>query len=127
MFKTLELTSTDSGFRAVVAADSENGIYKVHFPGCPVIPGACLVEEVMHLMQHHYGRKMRLRELKSVKFISIIHPDGNDHIEFDIQTVVVKGQFADGSMQSDTSEHIVKATISKGGEICAKMSLIFSD
>lgn len=114
-FSIKHITPTDSGFRAIMTADAESVIYKAHFPGCPVTPGACLVEAVCDLMERHCGRKHRLREIKNVKFLSIIIPDGQGDVVFDIIC----------GAEESSPKYTVKATISKGSSVCAKMSLVF--
>ncbi|MBO4587399.1 MAG: 3-hydroxyacyl-ACP dehydratase [Bacteroidales bacterium] len=110
-----QITPTDSCFRAIMAPDAASVIYKAHFPGSPVTPGACLVEAVCNLMEHHCGRKLRLREIKNVKFLSIIIPDGQSDVVFDITC----------SAEESSPKYSVKATVCKADSTCAKMSLVF--
>lgn len=107
-------TPTETGFRAVMAPDMESAIYTAHFPGNPVTPGACLVEAVCNLMERHCECKLRLRELKNVKFISVIVPDRESKVVFDVVCCNVPD-----------SPITAKATVNNGDVICAKMSLVF--
>lgn len=116
-FSIKQITPTDGGFRAIMTPDAESVIYKAHFPGSPVTPGACLVEAVCELMERHCGRKLRLREIKNVKFLSIIIPDGQGDVEFDITC----------SAEESSPKYTVKATVSKAESTCAKMSMVFED
>ena len=110
-----QTTPTEGGFRATMAPDMESAIYKAHFPGNPVTPGACLVQAACDLMERHCGCKLRLHELKNVKFISVIVPDAENEVVFDI--------LCDRTATDSTIA--VKATVSKGDNLCAKMSLLF--
>lgn len=120
-FELKETIPTDHGIQALVTIDPKDAIYKAHFPGHPVTPGVCLIQAVSELMEQHYGRKLMICNLKNVRFLSAIIPDKTQTVLFDIQC----GYQTDTDEQSRDTRISCKATISKNGTPCAKMSLVF--
>ena len=118
LFDLKQVVATPGGFRATTSPKVDSVIYKAHFPGNPVTPGACLIQAVCSLVEKHCGCKMLLSEAKSVKFISTIVPNSEDEVVFDVE---FHGQPA-ALNQPPLS---VKATVTVGNGICAKMSLLF--
>jgi 3-hydroxyacyl-[acyl-carrier-protein] dehydratase len=49
-------------------------IFDGHFPGRPVLPGACLVQLVEELAASVAGREVRLIRAGQVKFITMVDP-----------------------------------------------------
>jgi 3-hydroxyacyl-[acyl-carrier-protein] dehydratase len=49
-------------------------IFDGHFPGRPVLPGACLVQLVEELAASVAGREVRLARAGPIKFISMVDP-----------------------------------------------------
>ena len=49
-------------------------IFDGHFPGRPVLPGACLIQLVEELAVSVAGREVRLIRAAQIKFISIVDP-----------------------------------------------------
>ena len=136
-----ETVTTNAGFRAVMMPNLESDIYKAHFPGNPVLPGACLVQALHDLVEQHYGRKCRISEMKSVKFLSVIVPKTGIAVVFDVQCCMdsdnaisvkatIGGIVGNEQHQSKTvSELCIKdnATGSSGiNSVYAKMSLLFT-
>lgn len=120
-FKLKQTIAADDGIQAVMTLDSQSVIYQAHFPGHPVTPGACLIQTVSDLMELHHNRKLSIREMKNVRFLSAIIPGDNDEIVFDIRCTYL----TDANNQNTDAEILCKATVSKKGALCAKMSLVF--
>jgi 3-hydroxyacyl-[acyl-carrier-protein] dehydratase len=49
-------------------------IFDGHFPGRPVLPGACLVQLVVELASSVAGREVRLIRAGQIKYISMVDP-----------------------------------------------------
>jgi 3-hydroxyacyl-[acyl-carrier-protein] dehydratase len=59
-------------------------IYQGHFPGNPVVPGVCQVQMIKELVEKAVGHRLRLTESDNIKFLSMINPEANPHLEFRI-------------------------------------------
>ncbi len=49
-------------------------VFDGHFPGRPVVPGACLLQLVKEIMQVITGGELQLIKANQLKFISLIEP-----------------------------------------------------
>jgi 3-hydroxyacyl-[acyl-carrier-protein] dehydratase len=98
-------------YRLRLNADSE--IFKAHFPGHPVMPGACMVQTAMELAEDATGKRLQLTEIKNVKFLAVISPDTTEEMEYTLSHITVT---------ADTVSFL--ATVRCNDTINAKMSLI---
>ncbi len=48
--------------------------FQGHFPGNPVLPGVCLIEAVLGVLETAHGRAWRLRTVTSAKFREPVRP-----------------------------------------------------
>jgi 3-hydroxyacyl-[acyl-carrier-protein] dehydratase len=67
--------------RAVLSLNPRHPIYDGHFPGQPVVPGACLLQMVELLMTRATGKEGRLIRVDHAKFLSVIDPRLNPTVE----------------------------------------------
>lgn len=117
-----ELTSIDSnpeGCRAKLRPLMDCSIYKAHFPGSPVTPGACIVDAVSDLLAIHHKQPVCLTGVKNAKFISPIIPDDNTVVTVDIKT---DGQHATALIQ----EEIESADGGNTPQLRCKLSLCYT-
>jgi 3-hydroxyacyl-[acyl-carrier-protein] dehydratase len=61
--------------RAILRINWGHPIFEGHFPGRPVVPGACLLQIVKELVSMAIGSEVRLTRADQIKFISMIGPD----------------------------------------------------
>ena len=67
---------------------SENHmIYKGHFPGNPIVPGVCQVQMIKELVELTVKHPLNLTESDNIKFLSMINPRINSHLEFNIHII----------------------------------------
>jgi len=86
MFQNLyEIIERDNN-RYVVKLDKGNTIFKVHFEGSPVLPGACMVEISRELIGLSFNKLVRIERIKSIKFTKAVTPLENEIIAFEIET-----------------------------------------
>jgi 3-hydroxyacyl-[acyl-carrier-protein] dehydratase len=64
--------------KAMLELNVQHPIFKGHFPGQPVVPGACLLQMVKEIMQTITDSNMQLIKAHQVKFISLIDPAKNN-------------------------------------------------
>jgi 3-hydroxyacyl-[acyl-carrier-protein] dehydratase len=115
LFPTQSITETDDGFEAVVRCNPEHPVYRAHFPGNPITPGACLLQTAGALMQQQMGRPLFLKSSKNIKYLSILIPTEGKEVKFCFSHVV----------ESET-ECKAQVVIADESTIYTKMSLIFS-
>lgn len=56
--------------------NGEHVIYQAHFPGEPITPGVCLLQMGLELLEDAVGCALELDGVKNVKFLSVLHPEG---------------------------------------------------
>lgn len=94
----------------VVELNPESEIYKAHFPGQPITPGACIlqiVDDMFHNMPETKG--LQLAEIVNLKFLSPIDPRVSTRVD-------VKMTYNQETCQ-------VKAEVKHNDAIASKLSL----
>jgi 3-hydroxyacyl-[acyl-carrier-protein] dehydratase len=89
-----------------IRQNKSNEIFKAHFPGNPITPGACLVEIARELCEKHIGKSLKIRFLKSVKFLNIITPIANEFLKFDISLSPADDNAFDAKIQIISDENV---------------------
>jgi len=100
--------------KAVLKLNITHPIFEGHFPGQPVVPGACLLQMVKEILQTIKGDNIQLIKAHQLKFISLINP-----LENSILQIVLKYRNAENGQTT------ASATCSYGTTICFKISGVF--
>jgi 3-hydroxyacyl-[acyl-carrier-protein] dehydratase len=64
-----------------IAAD--HPAFTGHFPGMPILPGALLLDEVLHLIQEDRGLDLTRWQISAAKFLTAVRPGDSLAIEHD--------------------------------------------
>lgn len=116
-FFIIESTNdTENGFEAVLRTNPKHPIYKAHFPGSPITPGVCIIQAVGELLENRFGRKLYLKTVKNIKFLSVIIPKEDKKIKYSFSSIV-----------EDDEGVKTQILVSDDAIIYAKISLIFSN
>lgn len=100
--------------RLQIRLNADNIIFKAHFPGEPIMPGACIVQMVQELFSFWTKREVEITKIVNLKFLSVIKPD--EVLDLDIAIKIKK--------EEDHQVHI-NADIVKDATTYTKMSLLF--
>ena len=73
---------TETGFSARLCCDPEHPVYKAHFPGNPITPGACLLKTAGEVLQQKMGRPLYLKSSKIIKYLNILIPKEGKEVRF---------------------------------------------
>jgi len=92
MFNELYKVLENNGNGYLVKLDEENLIFKVHFEGSPVLPGACMVEIARELIELKINKKVKLSNIKNLRFVDIVVPTNNDKILFSFDTKDIENE-----------------------------------
>ena len=107
---------TEGGFEAVLRTNPEHPIYKAHFPGSPITPGVCIIQAAGELLEKKLNRKLYLKTVKNVKFLSVIIPEEGKKIRYNLSNMV-----------DDENGCKAQIPVSDDASVYAKISLIFSN
>ena len=91
----------------------DSSIYKVHFPGTPITPGACQLEIVRALAVKEQGMPLEITSVKNIKYLQIVDPLVCDTIEVSETFKPME----DGTLKCS-------AVISEGEAVMTKVSLV---
>ncbi len=73
------LTGLSTGPNGKIAAHvrfpRDFGGFRGHFPDLPVVPGVCLVQAAVALVEASQKRSFRLQRITSAKFFSVVSPE----------------------------------------------------
>lgn len=109
-----ETADTENGFVAVLQTNPEHAIYAAHFPGNPITPGVCIIQIANELLEKHFEKRLYLKTIKNVKFLSVIIPEEGKKIKYAFSGI------AETEMGYKTQVVVSDETM-----VYAKMSLIF--
>lgn len=63
-----------NGTEYTIRLNPSHPVFAGHFPGYPVVPGACLVQIAQELVSDRVGRPVHFTELRNLKFKQPITP-----------------------------------------------------
>lgn len=99
--------------RFQIRLNADSVIFKAHFPGEPIMPGACIVQMVQELFSVWTKREVEIAKIVNLKFLSVIKPD--EVLDLDV-AIKIKNE-------EDQQVHI-NADIVKDETTYTKMSLL---
>lgn len=99
--------------RFQIRLNADSVIFKAHFPGEPIMPGACIVQMVQELFSVWTKREVEIAKIVNLKFLSVIKPD--EVLDLDVAIKIKK--------EEDQQVHI-NADIVKDEITYTKMSLL---
>ena len=113
------IASTEESATSVrfqIRLNPESAIFKAHFPGEPIMPGACILQMVQELFMVWTQRDVEIAKVNNLKFLSVITP-----VEvLDLEVVLeIKKEEADVVQ--------LKADVVKSDTDYTKMSLLLQD
>lgn len=79
--------------RAELVFPEDHPVYGGHFPGRPVVPGACVLQIVKELTERGVGSPLRLREAGNIKFPAALLPSGTEFVNFAIERTEQDGSW----------------------------------
>ena len=85
--------------------------FRGHFPGNPILPGVCLVESALVILEARSPAPLHLKEISSAKFFSPVAPDTK------VEIVCRVRPLPDASLR-------LEATASSGGRKVAALVLM---
>ena len=92
-----------------LSVNKDDPIFAGHFPGQPVLPGACMLQLLKEILEDGLKTPIRLKKASQVKFLSMVDPGINN-------ILVLKLTY------THTAENMLNVTASMmfGEEICFK-------
>jgi 3-hydroxyacyl-[acyl-carrier-protein] dehydratase len=114
LFIIESINDTETGFSAKLRCNPSHPVYQAHFPGNPITPGACLLNEAGVVLQKKMGRPLYLKSSKNIKYLSVVVPEEGKEVHYDFSRLVV-----------DDNECKAQVTIADDTTVYTKMSLTY--
>ncbi len=76
-FKIILLDHPKNSIKATLEINKNNEIFSGHFPGQPVLPGACMLQIVKEILESTLNISFRLTKADHIKFLRLIDPGDN--------------------------------------------------
>jgi 3-hydroxyacyl-[acyl-carrier-protein] dehydratase len=92
IFTVIQLKHNQGSVTADLSINQDSEIFNGHFPGQPVVPGACMLQVVKDILEAALDNTLRLKTAGHLKFISMIDPRITQSIELVITYTVDNGQ-----------------------------------
>ena len=89
------ISEADSTIEAIVELDEQHKIFEGHFPGHPVLPGACMLQMVKELLETFFQKPLRLVKADDIRFSAMVDPTANKELTFSIQYHLMETQSID--------------------------------
>jgi len=86
------LESNESEYK--IRFDASHPIFAGHFPGHPIVPGACLVQVAEELLSAHLGQKIRFTSVRNLKFRQPVTPDQEVTLTLMLKEPTLNSQFS---------------------------------
>lgn len=114
LYRIIASTHQDGLIQATLKIDQNHEIFKGHFPGQPVLPGACVLQMVKEVLADQLKKDFRLKKANSIKFIQIVDPQINNVIILKLTCKLLD----DNTLQ-------VNGTLSCSETVCFKLQSVF--
>jgi 3-hydroxyacyl-[acyl-carrier-protein] dehydratase len=107
------LTHHDNVVAAILQFNNGHQIFTGHFPGQPVVPGACMLQIVKEILGDALGNSYQLKKAANLKFIAPIDPRMVDEMDLRITY-----KTTDDGLQ-------ITAALNANRVVCFKMQGVF--
>lgn len=101
------IQASEDALCAGIRLNAAHPIFAGHFPGHPILPGACQIQLVRELLSHLRGKEYRLSQAGQIKFLAMIDPREHATLELILR-------FGPG-------DHVI-ATLCAGGTVFLKFN-----
>jgi len=81
LYSIVSVTDLAGKIIAELQLNKANEIFTGHFPGQPVLPGACMLQILKEVLELALNKKIRLKRADQMKFLSVVDPSVNDILQ----------------------------------------------
>lgn len=81
LYKIILLDRQENIIKATLEINKDNEIFIGHFPGQPVLPGACMLQIVKEVLENTLNISFRLKKADYIKFLTLIDPGSNNILQ----------------------------------------------
>ncbi len=115
LFIIKSIGETETGFTVLVECNPDHPVYRAHFPGNHITPGACLLKTAGEILGQKIGKPLFLKRSKNLKYINVLIPADGKAVEYAFSHLV-----------ETESECKVQVVVADETAVYSKMSLTYS-
>ena len=112
VFNILAVKQSENILTASLATNPNSAIFEGHFPGQPVVPGACMLQLVKDVLSDQLKLTLKLLKADNIKFLGLIKPV-KETLTLQISYQLIENQVK------------ITATLSTAGITCMKLQGTF--
>lgn len=101
----------NNSFKIMLELNAMHKIFEGHFPGQPVVPGACMLQMVKEITELILNKKIRLTKADNLKFLLLTNPNEHRTLQMSLTFNISENGIAS-----------VSANLSNGPSVCFKFS-----
>ncbi|HWZ14956.1 MAG TPA: hypothetical protein VNW95_06925 [Mucilaginibacter sp.] len=109
IFTITKIEHQSNSVHAVLDVNKDSQIFKGHFPGQPVVPGACMLQIVKDVLETALNIRLQLKKAGHLKFVSMIDPE------------IVQKVNSELTYKFSEEEITVTASLTCDGVVCFKL------
>ena len=106
LFSIKNIAHEDGIILAVLRVNPDSEILKGHFPGHPVIPGACMLQTLKEVLETGLNFPIVLAKAASLKFMRMIDPLNTETVLLDIIYKFTEQEIIEVTAKLSTEETI---------------------
>lgn len=110
-FTISSIQKENNSFKIVLELNAIHKIFEGHFPGQPIVPGACMLQMVKEVTEIILSKKVRLIKASNLKFLQLINPNEHRILQMDLTVNISEDGMAN-----------VSANLINGVSVCFKFS-----
>ena len=116
LYKIQQINEENNSIHAVIELNELHEIFKGHFPGQPVLPGACMLQMTKEILETFFNNKLQLLKADDIRFTVMVDPNETKQLKFLIQY-----------KRAETQLINISAKILKEDEVvCYKMKAMYT-
>jgi len=108
VFRIESLTNTGEVIKTDLSVNGDSSIFKGHFPGQHVVPGACMLQIVKEVLEEALGYAIQLKKGDNLKFVGMVVPSADNAVVLEISYKIIDDGIG------------VNAKLSDGDRVCFK-------
>ncbi|WP_461451718.1 hotdog family protein [Mucilaginibacter sp.] len=93
IFKITQIVHENGTIKVLFDVHFEHEIFKGHFPGEPVVPGACLLQLIKEVLEEASATTLQLKKADQLKFINMIVP-GNHQLVLELSYKLIENEIS---------------------------------
>src|ERR1700730_9343512 len=110
-FTVSSVQKENNSFKIVLELNAIHKIFEGHFPGQPMVPGACMLQIVKEVTEIILNKKVQLTKADNLKFLQLINPNEHRTLQMGLTFNISEDGIAN-----------VSANLLNGSSVCFKFS-----